>query len=501
MQFNSVEFILFFPVFAFLFYTVNKKFRVTFIVISSSLFYLTFIPHYIILIYFVIINDFFTAKSIESSESQIKKKHLLLRSIIINVLILIAFKYLNFLNDNLTSIAGMLHWNYSISSLKVLIPLGLSFYVFKSISYVIEVYRNNIKAEGNFLVYTSYVMLFPELLAGPIDRPQNLIPQFKIDHIFDRTKFITGIKLIILGYFQKTVIADRIDVLVNYVYTTYKIQTGPVLTIATIFFALQIYCDFAGYSNIAIGIGKILGFDLMQNFNKPYFAKSISEFWRRWHISLTTWLRDYIFLPITYATIRKISKPSFLTIRKDEMGYYIGTVLTMLIAGFWHGASWTFICWGLILGLYMCASVFTRKIRKRLLLRLKINRSNIFYKIVTNIFIFSLISFAWIFFKSSTIKQALVIISRLISGWSSIIQVNDFVRTYLVKQYLGINPYSFYFCVILIILHFVYEYSFTDVLSTNQKYPVFYALFFVFIFSLILFFGVFSSQQFIYFQF
>ncbi len=330
------------------------------------------------------------------------------------------------------------------------------------------------------------------------------MPQFKTEIKFDRALVISGLKQLGLGYFQKAVIADRLAVLVNYVYDHYNMQKGPVLVLATVFFAIQIYCDFAGYSNIAIGAGKILGFNLMTNFNRPYFAKSIPDFWRRWHISLTTWLRDYIFLPVTYAAIRRIKCNSILTFKKDEMGYFIGTIVTMFIAGFWHGASWTFVAWGLILGFYLCFSIGTRKIRKKIFKKTGIKQSSLLYKLITIVFIFILVCFSWIFFKSASIQQALSIIYLLPTGWNSLLNIPFFVNTILAKNNIGLNSINLLLSFILAGSFLIYEVitrkKTLSALIGNYPIGLKVILYSVFIF-IIISLGVFTNKQFIYFQF
>jgi D-alanyl-lipoteichoic acid acyltransferase DltB (MBOAT superfamily) len=334
-------------------------------------------------------------------------------------------------------------------------------------------------------------MLYPELLAGPIDKPQNLIPQFREKHNFTYENLTAGSKQIIWGLFLKTVIADRLAILVNKIYSSPQEHTGIHLIIATVFFAIQIYTDFAGYSYIAIGCGRLLGFKLMKNFDNPYFSESISEFWRRWHISLSTWLRDYLFLPLSYKFARKFQ--NLKSIRTDIASYCCGIIITMLIAGLWHGAGWNYIIWGGLIGIYLIISVLTSKFRKRQRRKYKfLNSTGL--KIIRIIFIFLLMCFAWIFFRAADVNQAFYIISRL----------TDFSASAFNQAAIGLNKPDFILSIFLIIFLIIAEY-----LQYSKKIYRIYAplpdivklILFAFLVVIMIILGNFSSAQFIYFQF
>lgn len=286
MLFNSFQFLLFFPIVTLIYFLLPHKYRWFHLLVASCVFYMFFIPAYILILFITIFIDYFAGIWIEKSTNQGKKKTYLILSIISTCLFLFIFKYFNFFTDNFNGIAQLIHWNYSLKTMAIILPIGLSFHTFQSLSYVIEVYNGNQKAEKHFGIYSLYVMFYPQLVAGPIERPQNLLHQFYEKHEFDYVRVSNGLKLMAWGLFKKVVIADRLSVFVNQVYNNPYDYKGLSLVVATIFFTFQIYCDFSGYSDIAIGSAQVMGFKLMDNFNRPYFSKSISEFWKRWHISL-----------------------------------------------------------------------------------------------------------------------------------------------------------------------------------------------------------------------
>jgi D-alanyl-lipoteichoic acid acyltransferase DltB (MBOAT superfamily) len=264
---------------------------------ASCYFYMAFVPVYILILGGTIVVDYFAGIWLEKTKGA-KKRSLLILSLFANIGVLAVFKYYNFLNDNLSGLLNSIGYHNSIPSLSILLPIGLSFHTFQAMSYTIEVYRGHQKAEKHFGIYALYVMFYPQLVAGPIERPQNLLHQFYEKHYFKIERVIEGLKLMLWGFFMKLVVADRLAIYVNAAYNNPDKHTGPTLIVATIFFAFQIYCDFSGYSNIAIGAARVLGFKLMTNFNRPYFSRSIAEFWKRWHISLSTWFKDYLYISL-----------------------------------------------------------------------------------------------------------------------------------------------------------------------------------------------------------
>ncbi len=332
MLFNTVHFAIFFIIVTLLYFAVPHKYRWLLLLLSSCYFYMCFIPVYILILGFTIVVDYFAGIFLEIKNTA-KRKYFLIASLIANIGVLAVFKYYNFINENLTIILHGTGFHNPIPYLSILLPIGLSFHTFQAMSYTIEIYRGNLKAERHFGIYALYVMFYPQLVAGPIERPQNLIHQFYEKHIFDYQRITDGLKLMAWGLFKKVVIADRLAILVNQVYDNPTNYKGLPLIFATIFFSFQIFCDFSGYSDMAIGAAKVMGFKLMTNFNRPYSSKSISEFWKRWHISLSTWFRDYLYI-------------SFGGNRVSIPRWYFNLFFVFLVSGLWHGAKWTFVIWG-----------------------------------------------------------------------------------------------------------------------------------------------------------
>lgn len=337
---------------------------------------------------------------IEKQTDEKKRKLFLVMSIVANVGVLAIFKYFNFLNDNITGLASVFGFKNNIPNLSILLPIGLSFHTFQAMSYTIEVYRGNYKAERHFGIYALYVMFFPQLVAGPIERPENMLPQLHEKKYFIYENVVSGLNLIAYGMFKKVVIADKLAIYVNEVYgNVAHYDTIPVL-IASVFFTFQMYCDFSGYSDIAIGSGKILGYDLMKNFDRPYLSKSVSEFWRRWHISLSSWFRDYLFTPIIFS--------------KKEWGKFAlvyAAFITFLLCGLWHGANWTYVVFGLLQGTLISYELLTTSVRNKI-------AKEIPAYLYTNICIlltFLFVNFSMIFFRAENLTQAKLIIHKILN--------------------------------------------------------------------------------------
>ena len=287
-------------------------------------------------------------------------------------------------------------------------PVGISFYTFQTLSYVIDVYRGEVKSERNFFFYALFVSFFPQLVAGPIERPNNLIPQLREPKPFNRGDAIKGAKHMIVGFFKKVCVADTLAVYVNSVYNNAEEATGIGVIIATLLFALQIYCDFSGYTDIAIGCSRIMGIRLMQNFDHPYRAASVKEFWARWHISLSSWFRDYLYIPLGGN-------------RKGEVRRYLNLMIVFLVSGLWHGAAWTFVIWGGIHGVYQVVGSLTRSPRNRLLSRIGLSEHSVAVLCVRRVITFLLVSFAWIFFRANSLSDARILLARLFTaeGWQT----------------------------------------------------------------------------------
>lgn len=510
MLFNSIEFLIFFFIFTSLYFIIPKRYQKHFLLGSSVLFYSYFIPWHILILVSVILLNFYFCKIIEKTNSR-KRKLFLISTILINVLFLFIFKYFNFINSNLSALASAFGWNYSISSLELILPLGLSFYTFKCICYDLEVYRKNILAEKNLEIFALYIAIYPELLAGPIDRPKNLLIQLRQTYGFDYTRITNGLKLMAWGFFQKWVIADRLAMLVNAVYDNFHKFNGLSYVMATFFFAIQIYCDFSAYSDIAIGTGEVLGFTFMKNFNRPYFAKSISEFWRRWHISLSTWLRDYIYLPIAYSMVRKLGDKKYLGVNSQSWSYITATLVTMFIAGLWHGAKWTYISWGTLIGIFLVMSFLTRKVRKKLVRLTGLKKMKRLHKIISIFFAFSMICISWIFFRSNTLGNAVYIVSHIYTGFGSYIKIllssilHFSFRHELIEPFtFGFNDMELYLAILFIGILFLVHIIQTKVqireYVSQRPLVLRWAIYLILIF-IILIYGKFENRQFIYMQF
>lgn len=402
MLFNSFEFLLFFPITTTLYFLMPHKWRWLLLLISSCIFYMAFVPQYILILFFVVIIDYTAAIYIERSSGKKRKLYLIL-SVVSTCSVLFVFKYFNFFNSNVAAFAEFFDLRYPIGLMEIMLPIGLSFHTFQSLSYVIEVYRGEQKAEKHIGMYSLYVMFYPQLVAGPIERPQNLLHQFYQKHKFDYGRVTDGLKLMAWGMFKKVVIANRLSIPVSMVFDNPHDYTGISFIVAIIFFAFQIYCDFSGYSDIAIGTAQVLGIRLMNNFNRPYFARSVAEFWKRWHISLSTWFKDYVYIPLGGS-------------RVGTGRLYFNLMVTFLISGLWHGANWTYVLWGALNGAYMIVGMMTKKIRNNCVALIKLDQMQRVHNYIRVVITFSLICFSWIFFRAQTIDDAFFIVSQLFNG-------------------------------------------------------------------------------------
>jgi len=402
MLFNSTEFLFFFPIVTALFFILPAKVRWILLLAASCFFYMFFKPEYILILAFTIIIDYFAGILIENTVGKSEKRKFLILSLLANIGVLAFFKYYNFINGNLTSLGQVLGFTNKIPYLSMILPIGLSFHTFQAMSYTIEVYRGNQKAEKHFGIYSLYVMFYPQLVAGPIERPQNMLPQFHAKQTFQVDQIANGLNLIVYGFFKKLVVADRLSVYVNNVYGDIDNANSISMLIAVCFFSIQIYCDFSGYSDIARGTAKCMGFDLMVNFERPYLAQSISEFWRRWHISLSTWFKDYLYIPLGG---NRVKRPKA----------YRNLFIVFLVSGLWHGANWTYIIWGGLHGIYVILESMTHRIRNRLNILLRINRARTFHTFLNRMAVFILVTFAWIFFRAPGVDQAFKVMQKIVS--------------------------------------------------------------------------------------
>jgi alginate O-acetyltransferase complex protein AlgI len=491
MLFNSLEFLLFFPIVTILYFVLPYRFRWALLLIASCYFYMVFKPIYILILGFTIIIDYFAGIYIEQSEGK-KRKLFLTLSLIANIGVLAIFKYYNFLNLNFTWLLEGFNLKNPIPFLDILLPIGLSFHTFQAMSYTIEVYRGKQKAEHHFGIYALYVMFYPQLVAGPIERPQNVIHQFYEKHDFDYQRVTDGLKLMAWGMFKKVVIADRLSVMVEMVYKYPYNYHGIPLIVATVFFSIQIFCDFSGYSDIALGSAQVMGFRLMKNFDRPYFSKTISEFWRRWHISLSSWFKDYLYISLGGNRVSKWRREYNL-------------LIVFLISGIWHGASWTFVIWGAIHGFYLVFANLTANFRNKLVDLTGINKLPFLYKVIQILIIFCLTSFAWIFFRASKIQEAFYIAGNLFSGIGEQLQQlgnKDFIEKniFLGK---GITNFAMvaFAMIVMEIVHLQQRGRSLRTTLNNSPLIVRWVLYYGIILA-ILFLGMYDEPaQFIYFQF
>lgn len=474
MLFNSINFFLFFSSVLLLYYFLPRKYTWIMLLISSLFFYMCWRWQYIFLLFFPATIDFFVAKALEDSDNQKRRKLLLLLSVVTNLGLLFYFKYFNFFIGSINSASALMNIPFFLNSAKILLPVGISFYTFQSISYTVEVFRKNIQAERNFGKFALFVSFFPQLVAGPINRPQILLPQLQNLQPLKSDNFIKGGRLILWGLFKKIVVADRLAFFVNIVYNSPESYHGLATILATVFFAFQIYCDFSGYSDIAIGVAKTMGVDLVKNFNKPYYSHSIKEFWSKWHISLSTWFRDYLYIPLGG--------------NKVPVGRWVlNLFLTFLVSGIWHGASFNFVIWGAIHGVLIVLESLNSKYK---FLPFKLPG------FISSIWTFSIVCFAWIFFRANTVHDSFTIIKNIF----------DFNHSFVseIKQMTGADMYNFAVGIPLILLLIIFEkgWELSFVQTYFNNYRVFRFTCYISLIVLIALFGVLVSQSsFIYFQF
>ncbi len=402
MLFNSLQFALFFPIVTLLYFALPHRWRGTMLLLASCVFYMAFVPAYIGILAVTILIDYVAGLRIAVNRGPRRRLWLIL-SIASTCAVLFVFKYFDFFNDTIALAARAMGMSYAVPALQLLLPVGLSFHTFQSLSYVIEVYEGRQRAERDFGVYALYVMFYPQLVAGPIERPQRLLHQFREEHRFDYDRVVAGLQLMAWGLLKKVVVADRLAELVNRVYDAPRNYTGLPLITGTVAFAFQIYCDFSGYSDIAIGSAQVMGFTLMKNFDRPYTARSIPEFWRRWHISLSTWFRDYLYIPLGG---NRVARPRL----------YLNLLITFLVSGLWHGARWTFVVWGALHGAYLIVSLATERIRGRARESLGLARYPAVLAAWQTGVVFVLVTVGWVFFRATSLGDAWYVLTHLGAG-------------------------------------------------------------------------------------
>ena len=468
MLFNSIEFILFFILFTIIFYAFKPKYRWGLLLAASYCFYMCWEWEYIFLIIFSTVIDFFCGTQMSKKDDKKERRPYLILSLITNLGLLFSFKYFNFFYSVLFSSS-----NFGVQPIDVLLPMGISFYTFQTLAYSIDIYRGNIKCEKHIGKFALYVSFFPQLVAGPIERADSLLPQLQKNlNKLKNHNIVSGMNQVIIGFFKKVVVADLIAIYVESIYGSFELHTGFTLLFATYLFAIQIYCDFSGYTDIAIGSAKILGYDLMENFRSPYFSKSITEFWRRWHISLSSWLRDYLYIPLGGS-------------KGNKLFTYRNLIITMLLGGLWHGAAWNFVVWGGLHGAYL---IIERKLGFPHLIE---NKTRV-VQIISGVFTFHLVCLSWVFFRCETFGKAIGIINRIFTANNFFIfSIND-------SNVLGAIGFTSF----LFILLELFILNKSGVKKFNQKVDVYKSIALQSILIMIIvFFGVSEGSQFIYFQF
>jgi D-alanyl-lipoteichoic acid acyltransferase DltB (MBOAT superfamily) len=490
MIFNSIVYQFFLTIVVTAYYVFPGKIRWIWLLIASIGYYLSFIPIFLHLLIGIAFVNFFLAKWLAKIPEERNNRSLLL-IILINILILAFFKYFNIIFPGNQIHLYNVDLFYRVDPInKMILPLGLSYLTFTVLSYQIEVKRKTIQPERHLGYFSLYLFFFPKIAQGPIERPQILIPQLHEIHSFNYTMVVDGLKLMLWGYFKKLVVADRLAIYVNAVYNNSEHHNGTTLIVATIFFAFQIYADFSGYTDIALGSAKLFGFNLTNNFKRPYLATSIQEFWNRWHITFSTWLRDYIFLPLAYFLTNKMKKQKYLFVSADKWIYLIAIMITFAICGIWHGVGWTYMIWGLLFGIFLTSSNWTRDLQKKIRKRFHIRKTSHYYIIYQILLTFILVSFAWIFFRSDSVAEATSILRKIFTSTGPVFFESP---AFLIFSVFGI--------ISLIVIDIKYEF-FNDRCSLlYNKSPVIRIAGIVIIVMSILLIGVFDGGQFIYFQF
>lgn len=485
MIFNSIAFLIFFAGVFSVYFFIPQKFKWLFLLMASYFFYGYWKIEYLVLLILPTLLIYFISLKISRTEAKHQRKQWLVLGLISGLAFLVVFKYSDFIGASMFSLAGFFIPDIEYNPLKLLWPIGISFYTFKLVSYLIDVYNENAKAEKHLGYFALYVSFFPQLLMGPIDRAVKFIPELKKKVNFDIDRIVSGFRLVVWGIFKKMVIADRLAVFVNEVFRDPENQ-GINLIFGAYFYGFQIYCDFSGYSDIAIGISRILGFKAMKNFDFPYFSKSMVQFWNNWHISLSTWLRDYLFLPIAYAVMRPIKTATLYRVKAETWGYVIGMFITMFLGGLWHGPAWTFVIWGALHGVYLGMSYTTKKLRKKAVKKIKLNKLPGLRYFIGVFITFNLVSFAWIFFRAESFEKAV-----------------NYIKSIRLTS-TGKGTGYLFFNVILVVVFILLEilYKNREKLVFVQRIPalVKVAGFALFI-CLIIIFSVDTSNEFIYLQF
>jgi len=488
MLFNSLEFLLFFVIVSAAYFLLPHRYRWILLLLSSCYFYMSFVPAYILILLFTIVTGYLAGIYMETRPH--KKRAFFIAGLTANIGILAFFKYYNFLNENIGFLLGGFGLNNPVPYLNIILPIGLSFHTFQEMSYLIEVYRGKQKAERHFGIFSVYVMFYPQLVSGPIERPQNLLHQFYEKHRFNYEDLTEGLKLMLWGFFKKLVIADRLAIYVDAVYNNATHHNGITFLIATIFFSFQIYCDFSGYSDIAVGSARVMGFSLTNNFNLPYLSKSIAEFWSKWHISLSNWLRDYIYLPMVSTLSKKITKKKLLGIDRPLWLYSGATLVTFMVSGIWHGAAWTFVFLGLIHAFFLIFAIITKQFRLNLATKTGLTKVPVIYDFLQVVITFLLVTFAYIFFRANSFSDVGIILQSF----------GNLKGPVFYENYKDI-AYPVFVILFLLLVELKQRYFNESLRILNSRKWYVQSMAYAALIIVILLVGVFDGSQFIYFQF
>lgn len=498
MLFNSVDFLIFFPIVVLVYFLVPKKISYLWLLFASYFFYMCWNAKYALLILFSTIITYISGlvlekiKNLEIDEDRkIRyKKYVVAFSFIISLSSLFYYKYINFALGMLAKLFACFHVQINMPVFDIILPVGISFYTFQALSYTMDVYRDEIYAEKNFFRYALFVSFFPQLVAGPIERSKNLIKQLAVPQKINFDNVREGLLLMLWGFFLKIVLADRIAIFVDTVYGDYITYPGYYLLLATVLFAVQIYCDFSGYSTIAMGAAKVLGIALMENFDAPYLSVSVADFWRKWHISLTSWFKDYLYIPLGGS-------------RKGKLRKYINKMIVFLVSGLWHGARLSFIVWGGINGLYQVMGEILQPVRDKLVSVLHLNRESFGHKLAHAVGTFILVDFAWIFFRADGLEDAVKIIQSIISEKNPWILFDGSI------YYCGLDIKNFWLMIVCIGILIAADFCKYNRIKIREKIIKqdywFRWIFVVVVIAAILTFGIwgpnYNEANFIYFQF
>lgn len=469
MLFNSIAFLLFFPILCALYFCIpasQLRLRNLLLLVASYYFYMNWDPAYALLLLASTVITYLAALGIGYFKEKRKKKICLVSSLVLNLAILFLFKYFNFLAMNIETALQASGFAVNMPKFALLLPVGISFYIFQALGYSIDVYRGTVKIERDFPTYALFVSFFPQLVAGPIERSQNLLPQFKQQHRFDYDAVMSGVKLMVWGYFMKLVLADRCGIYVDTIFNNVDKHNGGSYLVASLLFPFQIYGDFAGYSLIAIGVARVLGFRLMENFHRPYFACTIGEFWHRWHISLSTWFKDYVYIPLGGNRVGKLRN-------------YFNLLITFVVSGIWHGANWTFLCWGTIHGILLCIEKAFGISKQKYT-----GAKKSFHWAAT----FVLVCFAWILFRANNLSDAVSVVTGIFTN------LGTPKPEYANFMAIGLAM------TVLLTKEFADEFNWKIRVADSKSWLVRH-IYLIIMIAYIILFGVLGGDQFIYFQF